>query len=322
MSSKFYSLQREKQSKLLGSPTFNGDNGGGKFMGRTYNYVLKNGDNNIFQPILEKAKLYFSENNISWWAGDTPSGHILSSQIACINHLMPLIHDKDAVLAILNAVSDEFTDVLSIPCDKQPAFIAFEVVSKKQHLNEKTLNRGSNCTSVDAFIYAKHKSGSKWLIPIEWKYTEHYATLDKSTEDRPNEPKDTNGKGIERQNRYNQLIENSAQLKSLECYQGSIYYQEPFYQLMRQTLWAEEVIKHQNLEDLKAVDFLHIHVIPKQNKDLLQKHYKVSKTNMETTWRNCLIDQSKYIIIDPADLLAPIADKYPELIEYLKTRYW
>ena len=34
-------------------------------MGRTYNYVLKNGDNNIFQPILEKAKLYFSENNIS-----------------------------------------------------------------------------------------------------------------------------------------------------------------------------------------------------------------------------------------------------------------
>jgi hypothetical protein len=91
---------------------------------------------------------------------------------------------------------------------------------------------------------------------------------------------------------------------------------------MRQTLWAEEVIKHQNLEDLKAVDFLHIHVIPKQNKDLLQKHYKVSKTNMETTWRNCLIDQSKYIIIDPADLLAPIADKYPELIEYLKTRYW
>ncbi len=40
MSSKFYSLQREKQSNLLGSPIFNGDNGGGKFMGRTYNYVL------------------------------------------------------------------------------------------------------------------------------------------------------------------------------------------------------------------------------------------------------------------------------------------
>lgn len=322
MSSKYYSIQRDKQSLLLGTNIFGEDNGGGKFMGRTYNFVLNNGDLNIYQTILNSTKQYFHENNISWWAGDRPSGHILSSQIACINHLIPLMHDKNSVLEILNGVSNEFIDVLPIPCDKNPAYIALEVVSDFDYLNENTSSRGSNCTSVDAFIYAVHKSGAKWLIPIEWKYTEHYATFDKASEDRIHENRGTNGKGLERQRRYNNLIDNSSQLKTIENYVGSIYYQEPFYQLMRQTLWAEEIIKNKHQESLKADDFLHIHIIPKENHDLLQKKYKVSGENMEVTWRSCLSNQSKYVIIDPKDFLMPISNKYPDLFKYLSLRYW
>ena len=43
---------------------------------------------------------------------------------------------------------------------------------------------------------------------------------------------------------------------------------------------------------------------------------------MEKTWRNQLIDQSKYQIIAPELLLNGIdSKKYNELLVYLKTRY-
>lgn len=174
---------------------------------------------------------------------------------------------------------------------------------------------------MDAFIHAKHRDDSIWLIPIEWKYTEHYANQDKSNEDRQGEEKGSNGKGQERVRRYSALTDASLQLKSLDSYYGSIYYQEPFYQLMRQTLWAENVVKLKE-ENLKADNYMHIHVIPSANKDLLDKKYSVSGMDMEETWRSMLNDQSKYIIIDSQKLLEPIKDKYPELASYLKKRYW
>lgn len=55
---------------------------------------------------------------------------------------------------------------------------------------------------------------------------------------------------------------------------------------------------------------------------LLQKTYKFSNQNMEVTWRNMLNEQSKYIIIDPQELMSPIKSRYPELYNYLKTRYY
>lgn len=321
--SSYKDSQYARQEDLINnSGVFNGDKGNGYFMGKPRPFVLRDGVNNLYEPIRNDVLQYFKENKISWWGGDKPSGHTLSSQIACLNHLFAIMHDHDAVLAMLNGIRDEFEEVLPVSCDANPKYIGFEVVSTDDHLNEKTSTRGSNCTSVDAFIYAKHKGGGKWLIPIEWKYTEHYANLDKSREDRYGEEKGSNGKGQERVRRYSPLIDASTQLKSLGSYYGSVYYQEPFYQLMRQTLWAENIIKHQNTETLKADDYMHIHVIPSANKDLLEKKYSVSSMSMEETWRSMLHDQSKYIIVSPENLLAPVAEKYSELVSYLKKRYW
>ena len=297
---------------------FAGDNGGG------HPHILEKGINNLYEHIRNGVIEYFKENHISWWKG-APSGNTLSSQIACLNHFFAIMHDKDSVLAMLNGVRDEFEDVLPIPCDARPQYIAFEVVSAVDHLNEKkTLTRGAVCTSVDAFIYAVHKGdGKRWLIPIEWKYTEHYDNKDKSNETRKKEEKGSNGSGQKRVSNYSGLTDASAQLKSLDNYFGSTYYQEPFYQLMRQTLWAENVIKNSSVELLKAHDYLHIHVIPSENKALLDKKYKVSGgKGMEETWRSMLTDQSKYVIVDPKTLFAPIADRYPHLASYLEKRYW
>ena len=320
--SRYKNSQYIRQEDLINnSDIFSGDKGNGYFMGKPRHFVLKDGMNNLYEPIRNDVIRYFKDNKISWWGGDKSSGHTLSSQIACLNHLFAIMGDKEAVLAMLNGVRDEFKEVLSVQCDAAPQYIGFEVVSEEDPLNEKTSTRGSNCTSVDAFIYAKHKDDSIWLIPIEWKYTEHYANLDKSNEDRQGEEKGSNGKGQERVRRYSALTDASLQLKSLDSYYGSIYYQEPFYQLMRQTLWAENVVKLKE-EKLKADNYMHIHVIPSANKDLLDKKYSVSGMGMEETWRSMLTNQSRYIIVDPQKLLEPIKDKYPELVSYLKKRYW
>ena len=328
MVSKYQEEERTKQISLLdNSQLFDNSKGGGFFMGKSREFVLTEPINNLFSPIREDVVLYFKENNISWWGGNTPSGHLLSSQISCLNHLFFIRNDKDIVLSILNSVRDEFTEVLPIPNDHNGTYIGFEVVSGDDYLNEKQSTRGSNCTSIDAFIYARHSNGEIWLIPIEWKYTEHYNNQDKSTEDRQGaENKGLNGKGNERLARYTSLLEKKeqTQLKKLSEYKGSIYYQEPFYQLMRQTLWAQEVVAHKDCcnEPLKADNYLHIHIIPQANADLLNKQYRVSGKGMENTWREHLCDQNKYIIIDPIDFLKPISTSYVELWDYLNKRYW
>lgn len=313
----------ERQRMLIKqSDIFNGTKGGGRFFGKERTFVLAAGDANLYAPVRKDSIASFKENKISWWGGHRPSGHVLSSQIACINHLFAIRNDAATVLAVLNNIRNEFTEVLPICSDKTPAYIAFEVVSDKDHLKEGNPNRGSNCTSIDALIYARHKSGELWLIPIEWKYTERYNNQDKSNQDRRGEPKGSNGKGRERMDRYNSLITASEQLKTLDVYAGSIYYFEPFYQLMRQTLWAEAMIHNKNVERLKADNWLHVHVIPAENDELLRKKYRISGKDMESSWRSMLVDQSKYIIIDPEKLLAVVASVYPDLVEYLSVRYW
>ncbi|MBP7887212.1 MAG: hypothetical protein KA076_08680 [Candidatus Marinimicrobia bacterium] len=334
MASKYQENERAKAVDLIksGNKVFYGAKAGKKFRGNNRDFVLYDSLKNIYQPIVKDVVDYFDKNIISWWGGKNPTGHVLSSQIAYLNHLFQIRNDKLAVLKILENISPDFIDVFQIDTDKfLPAYIQFEAVSDNDYLNEGQPTRGSNCTSIDALIYAKHKNGEKWLIPIEWKYTEFYNDADKSIEDSDKKSvghvKGDEAKGIERLNRYcyntkGRLIDDSKYLKTVEQYRNSVYFFEPFYQLMRQTLWAEQMIKNKNRETLKADNFINLHVIPENNEDLLKKVYKCSGLDMEKTWRNQLIDQSKYRIISPELLLNGIdSKKYNDLLVYLKTRY-
>lgn len=315
MSRKFYYSERERQLELIEKKFFAPDIGNGCFRGKTYPFILNNGLNNLYKPIREASIQYFADNGISWWGGKKPTGHVLSSQIACLNHLMILRKDPEAVLALINGVRNQFKRVLPLSCDNDTSYIAFEAVSKHDHLGEDGPTRGSNCTSVDALVLAVDNDDKRWLIPIEWKYTESY-------NDGAKNDKSFGSKGVVRMSRYNNLINSSDQLKSLTNYKGSIYYFEPFYQLMRQTLWAEQMIKNKETELIKADFFLHIHVVPHADSDLLDKKYRLSEKNMEETWTNMLYDKSKYIIVDPKEFLSPIQAYYPELWEYLSRRYF
>ncbi|MBO7495628.1 MAG: hypothetical protein J6T98_03665 [Salinivirgaceae bacterium] len=317
--------QCEKQQRLIETTNlFDGAEANMEFRGEEREFVLKDGKFNIYKPIREKVIKYFEDNGIQWWGGKKPSGHVLSSQIACINHLFPIRADHDLLLRILNdATGKNFSELLPIPewldkKEKIPHYVAFEAISKVDHLNEGNLSRGSNCTSVDALMIAKNNEGV-WLIPIEWKYTELYANDDKSNEDREGEPEGTNSVGLERLRRYQDLIQNSTQLdKKYKGYQGTIYFQEPYYQLMRQTLWAELSMK-----DYKADKFLHLHIVPEANKQLLTHKFRRFKegnfsNDMVTNWRSLLKDKDLYLCKDPKTIFDSIKDWY----DYLNNRYW
>lgn len=328
-----YEIQQSKRAKDLikNSNVFNGDIGGKLFSinGNLFpkpDYLL-NSRNNLLNFMTQDVIDYFIKNGIAFWeTGITevdehnmPTGHTLSSQIACLNHLFPLRNDKKAVLAIAKTICSDIVDVFEITTDEfLPAYIAFETISETDYLNEckgQKPIRGTMCTSVDALIFAQHQNGEKILLPIEWKYTESYDDTDKSTE---------KSRGKTRLGRYTDLINKSTQLKQKhEDYTSSIYFFEPFYQLMRQTLWAEQMIKNKETERLKADNFLHVHIIPKENEDLLKKVYKCSGLDMENSWRKNLKDNTKYRIVSPEIFMQNIDhNKYSKLINYLKVRYW
>lgn len=321
MNKNFREDQRKKAVELIEkSRLFESDGAMKEFRGKKREFVLQDGNKNLHESIREDALGYFENNHVSWWGGKKPTGHVLSSQISCVNHLFALRKDKRAVMELLNGVRDEFVDVMKIESDEhEPGYIQFEAVSDNDNLNEGKSKRGTNCTSIDALIYAKHRSGEKWLVVIEWKYTESYDNTDKSEEGRKKDP--INCSGEVRKRRYGGLIDESTQLKSDN---HSCYYFEPFYQLMRQTLWAEQMIKNKEKEVTKADNFLHIHVVPTQNAQLLDKKYKCSGMDMISTWQNHLNDNSKYIVVSPELLLNNVLTNhgYDELRDYLRERYW
>lgn len=321
--------QYQRQINTLKShpELFDYDKGNGYFRNKKYPFVLSKGINNLFKPIRERDKVlkYFKDNGISWWGGYKPTGHMLSSQMACLNHLFYIREDDGAVLKLINNIRPglHFTKVLPLTLDKDQKYIAFEAVSKYDHMNEDGPTRGANCTSIDALIGAVSDNGEHWLIPIEWKYTEAYPPTDKSQEDRPEEPNGNNGRGITRLNRYSDLINNSKYLVKYDDYAHTPYFFEPFYQLMRQTLWTEQMIEHKDSEWIKADRFLHIHVIPSDNASLLHKKYRCTEKEMEESWKSHLLLDC-YQTITPEKLLSPLKenDDYSELINYLQIRYW
>lgn len=303
----FKTKEKKRGLELINRGFFDGDTGGGKFMAGKYPFVLQDGLLNLYPEIRDEVLDYFKQNNIVWWGGKYPTGHVLSSQIACLNHLFKLRYEKDAVLNLLKTVSDDFTDVFPV-AENLEGYIQFEAVGGKiNFLNEGNNTRGSSCTSVDALIYAQHRDGRRFLIPIEWKYVELYGNEDKSA-----------GRGGEiRKARYIDLIKSSRYLNenTLTC-----CWFEPFYQLMRQTLWAEQLLKHQP-EGFQADDYLHLHVIPDGNAQLLDKTYPCSKKGMVATWKNCLTDPGKYIVVSPEQFWSK-QSKDTDLFHYLRTRYW
>ncbi|MGQ9644565.1 MAG: PGN_0703 family putative restriction endonuclease [Ignavibacterium sp.] len=308
--------ETERQKALRIRDELFKDPGNGEHLKVKYPFVLFDVEKNLWTKIRKEAIKYFAVNKIVWWPSSTePSGHLLSSQVSCVNHLFFLRNDKDAALRILQNLNPDFVEVCP---DFENSYIGFEVVSKHSYLGEvafgKEQTRGANCTSVDAMMTGKLKNGKKIQVLIEWKYTELDSKSDKSE----------GSSGATRKNRYDALIDDKESPIKRSISIDNFYY-EPFYQIMRQTLLAWQMTKNK-ADELKTDDWLHLDIIPENNLNL---RYQVPAPDMvqsgiEEAWKTQLKEPEKYNVITPQKLLKPIIfeAKFRSLVNYLNYRYW
>lgn len=299
-------VQRERAIKLR-DEIFR-DSGAGLFRKLPREFVLSEPELNLWEGIRVDALEYYKDNQITWWeSGDEPTGHLLSSQIACINHLYSLRQREDLATLVLRQIDKQIQKAVRI----DSGFVEFEKVGSQYLGKEKYLTRGANCTSIDAMMLGENIYGERILFLIEWKYTESY----------PSESKLIGTSGERRTNAYKDLLQNKG-CPIIYKNVNDLYY-EPFYQLMRQTLLGWEM---SNRREYNAKDWIHLHIIPKDNIEL--KNTITSPglvgSDIEEAWKSVLKNPQKYIVKSPEDFLSPIKKCFDSksLLSYLGKRYW
>jgi len=307
--------QRKKAVALLGK-MFK-DPGGGEFPnGRKYPFVLQNPSLNLWEEIRQNALAYFEKNNIPWWMSTPkmPTGHLLSSQIACVNHLFYLRDKKDFATKILRSIDNRIISAVEIDFpDKDAGYVAFEIIGKENHLGEHQHTRGANATSVDAVMIGKKQDEKNILVLIEWKYTEYYET-GKSLYNLP------------RARIYNPLLGNNESPFKNIVYNGKPFeplYYEPFYELMRQSLLGWKMV---NANEYNCDEYIHLYIVPNGNNELLLTNTSqgLLGTSVKEAWENALKRPNLFRIITPEELLEPLKNEYntQNFFNYLKERYW
>ena len=246
-----YEIQQSNRAKVLikKSNIFNGDFGGKLFP--TDNGLIPKADyllnsrNNLHNFMVQDVIDYFEKYEIVFWKTGIsgvdeykmPTGHTLSSQISCLNHLFPFRNDKKAVEDLFGISNPEKLD---------DGYVTFEFTNKNiTYLRESCETRGSKCTSIDAFV-----KSNKIGIGIEWKYIE----TDFDT---------TKAKDYWKQRyieRYKPLLKNSNIIENDTLISCQMY-----YELMRQTLLLEQMTLHDEIPDYKKIV-----VCPKGNKEVFE----------------------------------------------------
>jgi predicted metal-dependent RNase len=105
------------------------------FFGKTRDFVLPEPQLNLWEGIRFDALEYFKKNKIGWWQGqrEEPTGHLLSSQIACINHMYYLRQRKDMATAILKSLDNKIEQA----CIVDDGYVEFEFIGEKQYVGHK-----------------------------------------------------------------------------------------------------------------------------------------------------------------------------------------
>jgi hypothetical protein len=308
-------LEEQRQKAIRLRNEIFRDSGGGIFKGSEREFVLSEPRLNIWAGVREDVTAYFKRHKIPFWdSGNEPTGHLLSSQIACINHLYFIRQRQDIATAILKGVDKDVKIALKMDNDEiDSGFVDFEVIGADNYLGEKLHTRGANSTSVDAVMLAEKQDGQRKLFFIEWKFVEQYK----------NQPSKALGEsGKTRIKTYKSLLErNDCPIKIADI-EG--LFTEPYYQLMRQTLLANEMVK---TKEFGASDYQHLHVIPMANTDLKDVNTaarRLDGSDLKETWTNLLKSPEKYKAIDPKDFISPAMGCNDVLawMNYLEQRYW
>ncbi len=208
---------------------------------------------------------FFSQRGIKWWKSsrtgddtnvDGPTRNMASSQVACVNFLLPLARIPGALRSAMRAIDGDVGRIVDIPHKDDPSPVEFEWIGLPGSL-EGAGTRGANVTSIDAFLVAETEAGRRRAYLLEWKYAEQYLST------RP-DFKGKGRKGDTRRLRYCDRYRapfSSFNLKIVPELDDFLY--DPFYQLMRQRLLADQMVhKHElRVDEAKVVV-----VAPEQNR--------------------------------------------------------
>lgn len=270
------------------------------------------GGPSLYQPFLEGILAYYREHGISWWGGgDEPTENPISSQVACINHLEPARLSSDLALNFARKHIPDAIAVLPI----EDGFLAYEWIGKCNYLNEwnwSPTSRGRNVTSLDAVMALKRENGTICILVIEWKYTECYKYgLSLAVSKR----------GTRRIEIYRALLEHADSPVRLGEHERLFF--DPFDQLMRQTLLAWQMVKH---GEFGATEWLHLHVAPPANEELLGIVTSPSLTkfgDMASAWRSVLKRPELYSLVTSETMIPNISvdSEYGAWREWLHERY-
>jgi len=211
---------------------------------------------------------FFRERRIKWWRsgrsgdapGDGPTRNLASSQLACVNFLLPLAGTPDALLALVRAIDPDVRELVPIPdpSGAPASLVQFEWVGWSAPIEGGRLNRGAMQTSADALIVGRTPAGLRALV-FEWKYCEEYLAP---------EDKGLGPSGDTRRRRYAPRYAARDSAFAGEVPLDDFLY-EPFYQLLRLRLLADEVQRGGLAPGMPVVDARVVVVCPAANTDYL-----------------------------------------------------
>jgi len=213
------------------------------------------------------ALAFFADRGIKWWTssrtGDRvsdgsfagPTRNLASSQVSCVNFLLPLASIPGALLAFLQAIDADVTDVeMIVDGQGRASLVEFEWVGWRKPLEGGRITRGANQTCIDALLVARTTAGRRAYL-IEWKYCEEY----RNPEDEGAGPG-----GDKRKSRYRHLY-----LAPASSFNGMLPFEEllydPFYQLMRILLLGDRMLSEGVTEALRVDEVRVVVVCPAAN---------------------------------------------------------
>ena len=276
---------------------------------------------------------FFAQRKIKWWKSsrsgddtgtDGPTRNMASSQVACVNFLLPLAGIPGALSAALWALDKDVRAVVGIHQEGRISPVEFEWLGIPKSL-EGGVTRGAQNTSVDAFLVAETITGHRRAYLIEWKFTEHYQST------RPAFKGDGKS-GNTRRTRYTRLFHapysafNPDAVPELDDF---LY--EPFYQIMRQRLLADRMVWERELHVDEARVVV---VVPEDNwayrvvksgrtvtSPLLARRFPGLDTVEEVMQASLRDPDVQFRMVTPSLLLDGVVRSLPdETVEW--ARYW
>ena len=155
---------------------------------KPYKYLLAidREDDNLYPSLRGRggARKFFADREIQWWRHqgfdahrvNGPTRNMASSQIMCVNFMLPLAGIPGALDAVVREIDADVERVVDIQHEDRTSPVEFEWIGTETSLEGETL-RGARDTSVNALVVAETSAGRRAYL-IEWKYTEKYTRRD------------------------------------------------------------------------------------------------------------------------------------------------